>query len=220
MAGPAAHLFVKSTSTDVHFRAFCAAADAASIAAGGMPYLSARLHDVQVLEPMSRGAHLWAASFPNHGARSTALAALKEALASLHDEDAPVVLAMDGLPPEGLPDDAIPTAANVTPPPLPGPRAYMLIEGTPEDQARIDNYRDVILPMIKERGGYYTVFVLGAGVEVLSGTWNESVFAISRWADMSRAHDFWLSDRYQSVAIPMRLKAGRFSVLLAAGHAG
>lgn len=222
MAGPLAHLLVKSFSTDAVFRAFALAGSAASARQGGTTYLDARLHDVTVLEPASRGCHLWAAQFPTAAARDAAWAELAAHgwASALTAEEPPVILAINGLPPEGLEDDAVPTAANVTPPPSPGPRAYMLIEGTPEDQDRINSYRDVILPMLKARGGYYTIFELGASLSVLSGQWCDMIIAISRWPDRAAAQDFWLSDRYQSVAIPMRTRAGRFSVLLADGIAG
>jgi uncharacterized protein (DUF1330 family) len=91
----------------------------------------------------------------------------------------------------------------------------MLIRGSASDPARMDGYRDVILPMIKERGGYYEVFALQPGAVVAwSGAWTEQIFAISRWPERSAAEDFWYSDRYQSVAIPKRLGAGRFAVHL------
>jgi uncharacterized protein (DUF1330 family) len=222
MPAPLAHLLVKSYSTDAVFRAFALAANAATARNGGLTYLNERMHFVAVLEPTSRGCHLWAAQFATPAARDAAWTELSAHgwVTELTAEEPPVILAINGLPPEGLEDDAVPTAANVTPPPSAGPRAYMLIEGTPEDQDRINNYRDVILPMLKERGGYYTIFELGASLTVLSGQWTDMIIAISRWPDIDAAYDFWLSDRYQSVAIPMRTGAGRFSVLLADGIAG
>ena len=91
----------------------------------------------------------------------------------------------------------------------------MVIRGSVSDQAGIDGYRDVILPMLKERGGYYEVFALQPGeVTTLSGQWTEQIFAISRWPQRASAEDFWYSERYQTVAIPRRLGAGHFSVHL------
>lgn len=87
-------------------------------------------------------------------------------------------------------------------------------------EARMDAYRDIILPMLRERGAHYPLFELGGAVGVLHGHWQEGILAISRWPDLARAHDFWFSDRYQKVAIPTRTGAGTFDVQLAAGIAG
>lgn len=56
----------------------------------------------------------------------------------------------------------------------------MLIGGTGTNEARMDAYRDVILPMIAERGGFYPLFELGGAVPVLAGVWSEGILAISR----------------------------------------
>jgi uncharacterized protein (DUF1330 family) len=55
---------------------------------------------------------------------------------------------------------------------------------------------------------------------VLHGQWTDLIVAISRWPDIGRAHDFWFSERYQTVAIPTRTGAGRFDVQLVTGLAG
>ena len=80
----------------------------------------------------------------------------------------------------------------------------------------MDVYRGIILPMMFERHAYYTAFELGGDVEVLSGAWDEAIFAISRWPSRAAARDFWLCERYQNDAIPLRLDVGRFSVALVA----
>lgn len=130
------------------------------------------------------------------------------------------LLAADGLPFEGWPGSPVPTIAGVTVPASDRPRGYMLVEGTGTDQARMDAYRDIILPMIAERGAYYMLFELGGAVRVLAGQWDEGILAISRWPDCAAARDFWFSERYQTVAIPTRTGAGRFDVQLMAGIAG
>lgn len=130
------------------------------------------------------------------------------------------VLAANGLPWQGWPGHMVPTIATVHVPAADAPPAYMLIEGTTFDQARMDDYRDIILPMIRERGGYYPLFELGGSVRVLHGYWREDIFAVSRWPSAAHAHDFWFSDRYQNVAIPTRTGAGRFDVQLTNGIAG
>lgn len=130
------------------------------------------------------------------------------------------VLACAGLPWEGWPGHDVPTIATVTVPAAPNPRALMLIEGTGTDPDRMDRYRDIILPMMRERGAYYIAFELGGNVEVLAGDWSEGIFAISRWPEAAAAHDFWFSERYQATAIPIRTGVGRFDVQLMQGLAG
>ena len=134
--------------------------------------------------------------------------------------DGAQALAAPGLPYEGWPGHAVPTIATVTVPDGATPRAYMLIEGTGTDDGRMDAYRDIILPMIRERGGYYALFELGGSVRVLAGAWSEAILAISRWPSLAAAHDFWFSQRYQTVAIPIRTGFGHFEVQLAEGRAG
>jgi uncharacterized protein (DUF1330 family) len=143
--------------------------------------------------------------------RRTLLPKLARALPSGQQ---PLVLAVEGLPEQGLPDMLdIPTAASVPAPPSPRGNFLLVIRGTAWDQAKLDKYRDVILPMHKERGGYYEVFAVNPGqVEALSGQWNDKIFAISRWPTRAAAEDFWFSERYQTHAIPIRLGAGRFTV--------
>jgi uncharacterized protein (DUF1330 family) len=214
---PKAYLLMRSFSTDAAFAQFAQAAEPACAAQGGRVFLSQPIHRVQTLEPGAPGCHLWAAEFATRAARDAAWRTLESAgvVDLLTAQSPPVVLAMDGLPPEGLPDPSIPTAANITPPDSAGPPAYMLIEGSVSDQARIDAYRDVILPMIGALGGFYTVFAFASDVAVLSGAWTDQVAIISRWPDVAAAHAFWLSERYQTVAIPKRLGAGDFRVWLA-----
>jgi uncharacterized protein (DUF1330 family) len=222
MADPLAYLVVKTTATDAEFRAFVLAANAAAARAGGNTIIAERLHEVVALEPASDIYHVWAGVFPTEKDRDAVWSDLDGQgwTARLTTPVSPIVLAMPGLPPEGLPDPAIPTAANIMPPDIEGPPAYMLIEGSVSDQARIDGYRGIILPMIAERGGYYIVFAFADQVRVLSGTWTQQVFVFSRWANRALAYDFWLSDRYQSLAIPQRTGAGLFSVLLFDGLDG
>ena len=129
-------------------------------------------------------------------------------------------LACAGLPWEGWPGHDVPTIATVTVPAADPPRALMLIEGTGTDTDRMDRYRDIILPMMRDRGAYYIAFELGGNVEVLAGEWLEGIFAISRWPARAAAHDFWFSERYQHIAIPIRTGVGRFDVQLTEGLAG
>ena len=131
-----------------------------------------------------------------------------------------VALAAEGLPWEGWPGHDVPTIATVAVPDDGAPRCYMLIEGTGHDEERLDRYRDIILPMLRERGAYYVLFSLGGTTRVLSGEWDEAVLAISRWPSQARAEEFWYSDRYQKVAIPVRTGVSRFDVQIVNGIAG
>lgn len=171
------------------------------------------------LEPGTPAAGLLLASFKD-GALLQKCA--RERILPLIDRSVPKgtqvqVLQVNGLPENGLPDMmAIPTVASV-PRTRPVPRnALMLIRGTGYDQARLDQYRDIILPMLKDRGGYYEVFALAEGeVTALRGEWKDAIFAISRWPTRAAAEDFWYSDKYQTQAIPLRLDgAGKFVVNL------
>lgn len=131
-----------------------------------------------------------------------------------------VALAADGLPWEGWPGNFVPTIATVDVPDDAADRCYMLIEGTGHDDERLDRYRDIILPMLRERGGYYVLFSLGGSTRVLAGAWDEAVLAISRWPSRARAEDFWTCERYQIEAIPIRTGVSRFDVQIVDGIAG
>ena len=131
-----------------------------------------------------------------------------------------VALACNGIAYEGWPGNFVPTIATVDVPDAGAPRTLMVIEGTGTDQERMDRYRDMILPMMRERGAYYIAFELGGDVEVLAGAWSEGIFAISRWPSKALAEDFWYSDKYQNEAIPIRTGVGKFDVQIIEGIAG
>ena len=82
----------------------------------------------------------------------------------------------------------------------------------------MDSYRDILLPLMFDNMGYYTVFELGGDVKVLSGAWDEAIFAISRWPDRAAARRTWFADIYQEQAIPLRLDIGRFEVVMIGGE--
>ena len=131
-----------------------------------------------------------------------------------------IALTAEGLPWEGWPGNFVPTIATVDVPDDSADRCYMLIEGTGHDDERLDRYRDIILPMLRERGSYYVLFSLGGSTRVLAGKWDEAVLAISRWPSRARAEDFWYSERYQAEAIPVRNGVSRFDVQIIDGVAG
>jgi uncharacterized protein (DUF1330 family) len=171
---------------------------------------------VACFEPGTVASGLLIASVGN-ASRATALARewlLPQLRKALPPSSVPLVLRVTGLPSLGLPEMMdIPTVASVPRPPRGLRNALMVIQGRATDPARMDQYRDIILPMMKERGSYYEVFALAEGeVEALSGSWGDQIFAISRWPTRASAEDFWLADRYQREAIPKRIGAGRFTV--------
>lgn len=131
-----------------------------------------------------------------------------------------VALACNGIAYEGWPGNFVPTIATVDVPDTGAPRTLMVIEGTGTDQERMDRYRDMILPMMRERGAYYIAFELGGDVKVLAGNWSEGIFAISRWPSKTLAEEFWFSDKYQNEAIPIRTGVGKFDVQIIEGIAG
>lgn len=208
MSDRAALLIIRSEAPDIRFREF------AEAASGVATLVSAtRLNAVEILEPGTVPAHTLILEFPSRRAARDAWGGLPVSL--LERPAPPRVLLTAKVPEGGFDDPSIPTRANVDPGPDSDP-VLMLIEGSATDQDAMDVYRGIILPMMFERKAYYTVFELGGDVEVLSGSWDEAIFAISRWPSRAAARDFWLCERYQNEAIPLRLDVGRFGVALVA----
>jgi uncharacterized protein (DUF1330 family) len=185
-------------------------------AGGGDAWAAAPSGRVACLEPGTVGAGILLARFPSaDAARAVMESRLRaELTASLPKGAVATVLCAEALPDAGLPDMLdIPTVASVPRPPDPSAHCFLLIRGRAWDQPSLDRYRDVILPMHKERGGYYESFAVAPGqVLALSGEWREEIFAVSRWPSRAAADGFWYSERYQCTAIPLRLGAGRFVV--------
>lgn len=199
-------LIIRSTAPDARFRPFSEQAIAVA-----KDLAVARLHEVEALEPGTVPCHTMVLEFPSRDAARSAWQAMPVAL--IERPSPPLVLLVSKVPDAGFDDPSIPTRANVEPGSDDNPM-LMLIEGSASDQAVMDRYRDIILPMMFERHAYYIAFELGGSVEVLSGKWDEAIFAISRWPSRAAARGFWLSDRYQNDAIPLRLDIGGFSVAL------
>jgi len=186
--------------------------------AGGSVYASATPGLVASLEPGTTAAGIVLARWSDSAvARRVATTMLVPLLRERLPAGAiPTVLLVESLPETGLPDLLdVPTRASVPVPPTSPRNVFLIVRGRAWDAGRLDQYRDVILPMHKERGGLYEAFATTpAQVEALSGVWTEEIFAVSRWPSRAAAEDFWFCDRYQTQAIPLRLGAGRFSVHL------
>lgn len=206
MAEAGAYLVIRSRASDVRFREF-----RDRVAASHDIVASARLHEVEALEPGSVPAPAILVPFPNKDAARAAWADMPSDL--IAEPEAPLVLLTGALPPEGLPDPEIPTKANVPAVEDDDP-VVLFIEGTGTDEDRMNAYRGILLPLMFKLNAYYTVFDLGGDLEVLSGEWDEAIFAISRWPSRAAAREFWMCERYQTEAIPIRLHHGSFEVVM------
>lgn len=184
---------------------------------GGRLVAARGVHQIVTLEPGTLPLHTWIMAFPDLGAAGTAWEKLD--VTDIRAPSPPLVIAAQCVPSGGYgPEMAfVPTRSNVDPGPA-QPPTLMLIEGSATDQDRMDRYRDIILPMMRERNGYYSVFELGGAVNTLSGTWDEAIFAISRWSGPDGPLSFWNSARYQDQAIPLRLDIGKFQVVMFEGE--
>jgi uncharacterized protein (DUF1330 family) len=212
------HVQIGGGTVDADDLARCAAA----VRRAGGTVLAARPRaQVETLEPGTPAAALLLATWSSRAAFDAAwdasLGHETDRLA-LGDPEA-VVLAVRGLPAEGLPDrPEIPTVASVPRAPLATPPTFMCVQGSVTDAVAIGAYRDVILPMLKQLGAFYVAFAIAEGdVRVLRGSWSEQIYAISEWPTHEAAHAFWYSDRYQNVAVPIRTGIGSFHVHLLAG---
>lgn len=212
MADPT-YLIVRTRAPHRRFQAFCAAIGHA----GGTLVAARSLHDVTALEPGSVPLHIWIAKYPSMEAAKAAWAGMDASLIS--EPEVPLVLAAKAVPAAGFPPemDFVPTHKNVNAGPS-TPPTLMLIEGSASDQGKMDQYRDIILPLMRSQDAYYICFELGGDIAILSGDWNDAIFAISRWPEAHRAKAFWLSNTYQDEAIPLRLNIGTFSVLTFEGE--
>jgi len=209
------HFLMLQLPAAVDSTEYCKAAAQLAAAHGGKVLANASAAEVECLEAGTPAAAMLLAEFEQqqsidafwsddrHQAIFAPLSAIPEVVA----------LGVAGLPYEGLPDALeIPTIASVTPPENQVPCAYMIVQGSSTDQARMDQYRDIILPMIKAQSAYYTAFEIEGNVNLLCGEWPHEIFAISRWPDHESGHTFWDSDRYQNTAIPVRTGVGHFLV--------
>lgn len=205
MPDAGAYLVIRSFAPDIKFREFRDVVAKTFEICG-----EARLHEVEVLEPGSIAAHTLILPFSDAHAARDAFGAMPVGLIAAPSE--PLVLLTGAVPAGGFDDPAIPTKANVLDADVDEP-VLLLIEGSASDQEKMDRYREIILPLMFDLRAYYMVFDLGGAVEVLSGKWDEAIFAISRWPTRAAARAFWLGDEYQKNGIPLRLDIGRFEVV-------
>lgn len=210
--GPPAFLVVQWEGTPKREQLALADLPVIVQASGGEVLAAADEHFVEVLEPGSPERATLLLRWPN---RSALDAAWSELASAVPEDDEWLVLAVEGLPAEGLPPDAtLPNVANV--PPVQGETvpAYMLVQGSVVDANAMPAYRELIQPMLVERGAYYIVYASASDVDVLRGVWGEQALIVSRWPARDHANHFWFSQTYQTEAIPARMNASRFTVLL------
>ncbi len=117
-----------------------------------------------------------------------------------------------GLPDEGLINEPIPTIASYDAATIEN-NVSLIIEGTVSKPKVIEEYREILFEIMIEQKSYYVVLTSSEGIDVLHGKWSEDIFAISRWKSMKSIHEFWYGERYQNTAIPIRIGAGKFSVI-------
>ena len=219
---PPSILLIEATAD--HGDAAIAYADVAwelASAHGGRTLIAAPASRADVLEAGSPAHAVVAIAFPGRAAldRFWSSPEHRAAFADRLDGRLAHALALPGIPEAGLPDQPIPTRANVTVPDSAGPPAYMLIQGTVRDPGPIEAYMAIIVPMIIARGGLYLVWTPPEPVSVLAGDWAPQFVVLSRWPSIAEPRDFWYSDRYQNEAIPTRRDAAAFTVLLFEGQA-
>jgi uncharacterized protein (DUF1330 family) len=190
-------------------------------ASDGAVLAMAMPRDVDVLEAGTRLAAVFIARWDSRRALNTYWAGSgAAAFAPAESVVGSRAVSVEGIPPGGLPGDFLPTVATVAAPRLPTPPAYMLVQGSVTELEAIQQYVGIIMPMLRERLGYYVVYAETPDVDVLHGRWVEQVFIVSRWPTLEAARDFWWCERYQDTAIPVRTGHGDFTVLLVPGIAG
>lgn len=191
-------------------------------ASGGTVLAAALPREVITLEAGTRLDAVLIARWPDAAGVPAfwATRAAREAFAPIAAIAGARALSVPGLPTGGLPGDPLPTVASVSAPVVSTPPAYMLIQGTVTDPGPIQAYVGIIMPMLRERGGYYVVYARAPEVSVLHGEWTEHALIVSRWPLLALARDFWDCERYQTLAIPTRTGHGAFTVLLMPGRAG
>lgn len=190
-------------------------------ATGGTVLAAALPRAVEVLEAGSRLAAVFIARWQDAAALEASWRdGGADAFAAAAAVPGSRAISVQGIPTAGLPGDFLPTVATVEAPKLASPPAYMLVQGSVSGLEAIQKYVEIIMPMLRERRGYYVVYAEAPDVTVLHGQWNEQAFIVSRWPTIDAARDFWWCERYQDSAIPIRTGHGAFTVLLMPGIAG
>lgn len=72
--------------------------------------------------------------------------------------------------------------------------AFFIVQSTITDEARFQQYRDAVIPMIEKFGGRYVV--KGGKVEALEGHHDGRRMVIIEFPSMDAIHAFWDSPEY------------------------
>jgi len=222
MSGSPTPRFLVAEVPDLVAARRCFPALQARVAASGGTVLAAALpRSVEVLEAGSRLAAVFIARWDDAASldafwRSGGRGDFAPAAAVAGSR----AVSVKGVPSAGLPGDFLPTVATVDAPQLGTAPAYMLIQGSVTGLEAVQQYVGIIMPMLRERRGYYVVYAESPDVAVLHGEWSDQAFIVSRWPTIDAARDFWWCDLYQDTAIPVRTGHGAFTVLLMPGLAG
>lgn len=201
------YLIIRVRASYIKFQEFCTT----NRNSGSTLVAACPIHEIEVLEPGTTPLHTWIGLYSTHNAAIAAWNAMDK---TMLQPGTALVLAV---PAFNASDDRLPSRGNSAVNPR-QPPALMLIEGTVQDQEAITRYTDIIMPMLREREAYYLAYTPGHNVTVLSGAWADEFIAISRWPAPHAAYDFWLSNRYQRDAIPLRSGNSSFQVVTFRGE--
>lgn len=87
--------------------------------------------------------------------------------------------------------------------------AYLIVQGSINDEAQYQKYREAVVPLITRHGGRF--LVRGGKVEVLEGTPDDRRPVIFEFPSMIALHAFWDSPGYVPVK-KLREHAASFNV--------
>ena len=97
---------------------------------------------------------------------------------------------------------------------------YLIVVGRSTDRAKLIAYSSTLPPIYAEMGGRYIGLGRpGVGVTCVYGLCEGRSAVIATWADQTGIESFWWGARYRK-AVPLRDKAGVFTVVGLKGNAG
>jgi uncharacterized protein (DUF1330 family) len=75
--------------------------------------------------------------------------------------------------------------------------AYFIVQSTINDEARYQQYRDAVIPLIEKFGGRFVV--KGGKVEALEGIHDGRRMVMFAFPSMESIHNFWNSTEYAPI---------------------
>jgi uncharacterized protein (DUF1330 family) len=82
------------------------------------------------------------------------------------------------------------------------------------DDRKLEEYKSRVLPIVQRYGGRY--IVLGGKVDLMEGTWRPTFPVVIEFPDLSRAHEWYVSDEYSELKA-LRLSAVRSNAVFLEG---